>query len=210
MLKTKLLVAFATASLSLATAGTLVIDDFSVNQGPGALTTSGSDGPLNIGGSITRTLALNSLGGLVPVQHTLQATGGILDVTNGVGDDASVVITYSLPALAVPSGATNVRLTLRVIQSDGNATSLNLGGLFSGSFNIPGNTINQDVSFAIAGPPVGPGSATITLQGDPGWDLGIDAIGLSWDDPTTTPVPEPSTYALIGLGLTGMALLRRK
>lgn len=213
MLK-KLLVT-SLASLSLAMAGTLTLDDFSVAQGPGALSGSGSAAAVAIGGGVTREQALTSIpGGVAPTEHSLSSTGGaggILDITNGLGDDSTVVITYSLPgALAIPVGATNVQLTLLIVGSDGNPTSVTLGGTagVSGAFAIPGNTVGQTVPFGVT-IPVGPGTITMTFDGSAGWDLGIDSIGFSWTDPQTT-VPEPGTYAMIGLGLAGLAFLRRK
>ena len=204
----KISVIFLTASLSLATAGTLTIDNFSIDQGPGNLSESGSSGPVDIGGGITRTLALTSLGGIAPVAHGLQVAGGVLDITNGVADNSSVLVTYTLPLLGVPGGASNLYLDLTIVGSDGNPTNVSVGGLGSGSFAIPGNTNNAPLSFAVAGPPFGPGTLTLTFTGAPGWDLSIDSLGLSWTDPA--PVPEPATYGMIAIGLVGFYMARRR
>lgn len=200
MLKKLLLTAFA--SISLASAGTLVFDDFSAAQGP--IVNSGSSTVGN------RTITLTDLGGTAPVSHEVAVTSGVLDVTNGTGDDSQVVISWAIPAaLSIPAGSTNLKISFVVIGSDGNPTSIQLGGVASGNFAIPGNTSNQTVEFAISGPPVGPGALTLTIDGAAGWDLTLDSIGFSWTDPTST-IPEPASFAMIGLGLASLALIRRK
>lgn len=210
MMFTRLLF-IASTTVVLASAGTLTLDDFSVDQGP--VIFDGATGPLAIGGGVNRTLILTDRGGISPVNHTAQVVEGILDVSNGVGDDSTLEVRYDLPAIPLPPGSTNLRLTLRVVQSDGNPTSIVFGGLSSGSYSIPGNTLNQDLSFALAGPNIGPGVLTFTIDGAPGWDLALDSIGLSWDDAPPPPdgeVPEPGTMALVGLGLAGVAMFRRR
>lgn len=205
MLK-KLLVT-AMASISLASAGTLVLDNFQDNQGP---ISTGSTGPLALtspNSATNRTLTLNQLSSIAPPTFNMVVSSGILDMTNGTGDDSTMIVTYTLPAGLIPVGATNIQLTLEVIQSDGNPTSLALSGAASGNFSIAANTNLQTVTFNIAS--LGAGSLTMTMDGAAGWDLALDSIGVNWTDPTTV-VPEPSTYAMIGLGLAGLAFLRRK
>lgn len=184
-------------------AGSLNVDSFSVGQGP--LTATGSTGPLAIGNGISRTLSLTSLGGLSPVRHTTQVTNGVLDMTNGVGDDSAVVVSYDLPMLGVPTGATNLAIVLTMLQTDGNATEVLLGGIGFGFANIPGNTANVEYRFGINGPPVGPGNLVLMFGGDKGWDAAVDGVKLTWSD-----VPEPSTYAMVGAGLIGLAFGRRR
>lgn len=195
----------ALASASIASAGSITFDDFSVDQGPHSNT-----------GSLTstvgnRTILLNPLGGAAPISNVVEVTSGVLDITNGTGDDSQVVVTWAInPALAIPLGSTNLRLTLVVVGSDANPTSIALSGVAGGNFNIPGNTNNQTVAFNIAGPPVGPGNLILTIDGQPGWDLTLDAIGFDWNDPSVDPIPEPTTLSLLGLGLARLAFRRRR
>ncbi|MEZ5354103.1 MAG: PEP-CTERM sorting domain-containing protein [Bryobacteraceae bacterium] len=198
---------------SAAFAGSFTIDDFSVNQGPITSATAPntvSSGVLAIGGGVTRELTLNTLTLVAPPEFTVQVTAGILDVTNGSGDDSQVVVTYVIPALPIPAGASNVAFFLEIVQSDGNPTQVALGGTAgaTGNFNIPPNTNMQVVPFPVAGVSFGPGTLTLTFDGADGWDLSADSLGVQWTDRTN--VPEPGSALLLGLGLVTAAFLRRR
>lgn len=197
----------AICSSFTASAGLIIIDDFSVDQGP--LTASGTLGPLAIGNGIERTLTLTTLASSGPVNYTAEVNSGVLDITNGTGENSTVHVAYALPALGVPVGATNLQLTVVVVDSDGNPTQLDLGGIASGTFQIPANSAGALLPFSIALPPDGPGTLTITLNGANGWDLSLDSIGLSWTDPTGD-VPEPVSCVLVGSGLAALGLIRRR
>ncbi|MEZ5356580.1 MAG: PEP-CTERM sorting domain-containing protein [Bryobacteraceae bacterium] len=209
---------FALTFLAAATtfAGSLTIDSFSDDQGPLTIsnldpTSPKSDGPVAVSDDADdRTLMITGIGPVNPFSNVVQVAGGGLDITNGTGDDSTVVVTYNLPLLAIPLGASNVQLFLTIVDSDGNPTNVQLGGVAAGNFAIPGNTSNQTVAFNVAGPPVGPGQLTLTFDGAPGWDLNVDSLGLRWTDPPQTGVPEPGSMLLIGLGISALGLLRRR
>ncbi|MEZ5403935.1 MAG: PEP-CTERM sorting domain-containing protein [Bryobacteraceae bacterium] len=197
---------------ALCFAGSFQIDDFSTDQGPistAVVPDTVTDGPTGIGGTITRELVLNTLAALLPPEFTVQVSFGTLDITNGSGDDSQVRVIYEIPAIMIPAGATNVGLFLEIVQSDGNPTDVMVSGTAgaSGSFFIPGNTMNQIVHFNIPAASFGPGSIILEFDGAPGWDLTVDSLGVNWDDPSR--VPEPGTTALLGLGLAAVAFVRR-
>jgi len=199
------------ASASLASATTIVFDDFSVAQGPlnlgdGTPTQSAAGIGTGVAG-VSRALTFIPVAGAPPVQRTAQVTSGVLDITNGTGDDSQLVVTYTLPQLA-PPGSTGVQLTLQIVGSDANPISVTAGGLATGSFNIGAN-FSGLITFTLAAGAFGPGTMTLTFDGNPGWDLTVDSLGLDYTPPNGV-VPEPATYGLMSAALFGFYLIRRK
>jgi hypothetical protein len=121
--------------------------------------------------------------------------GGFLDVT---GFDA-----FYFDVLAIDgSGGFNVTLTLT--DDDGTTVSadytVNSTGIFNAGFSAmtigtAGTTAGFDLSQVIGA------QANITSAGVLGNDFILDSVGL---------VPEPSALAVLGLGLIGLGLRRRK
>ncbi|MEZ5403934.1 MAG: PEP-CTERM sorting domain-containing protein [Bryobacteraceae bacterium] len=207
----KRIISVALFAATALTAGSFTIDDYSVGQGPiitSTVPTTITDGPLAIGGGISRLITLETLAALQPPAFQVEAGFGVFDVNNGTGDDSQVTVDYTIPALPIPPGASNVEFFLTIVQSDANPTSVDLSGVASGSFSIAPNTLNQTVFFSVPGVAFGPGTLTLTFNGAPGWDLSVDSFGVQWKD--RSPVPEPSTIGLIGAGLIGLGILRRK
>jgi hypothetical protein len=213
-MKKMLLAATVLAGMaSPAFATTIVLDDFSVASGP--RTTAGSDVTAITGAS--RTIGLSGLASTIaPAEYSVQSTGGsagILNVTNGVGDDSTVTLNYALSApISIPVGATNVALSIEIVASDGNPTSIDVAmGTFAGNFNIPANTLGSILTFNIGSIALinGATALSVTFNGAPGWDLAADNLGLSFDDPPVV-TSEPATLAVMGAGLLGLAALRRR
>jgi hypothetical protein len=219
------LAAVATPAFAVTTT-TVVLDDFSVAQAltidlattPPDPSPTGSTVPLGVGG-INRSMGILPVAFIAPVSMSAISTGGaggFLDITNGTGEDSDIIIEYNLPGFSgLPADAINLRLSILVGATgpiDGNSVSvaLSYGGTDLGLFNFPGNTNNQVASFAID-PLLFASSGTLrfVLSGQTGWDASFDNIAFSYDQPDID-VSEPGTVALLGAGLLGLGLLRRR
>ncbi len=191
------------------------IDDFNSNDQFVSDAIVGGGGQSNT--NTTRTLAIEVLSGSGPIQSIAQVSFGILDITNGSGDDSEVTVAWELASGFLPVIAPDISFLFEVVQSDGNQTSLDF--FFNSnplaSFSIAPNTNNQIVSFGLTPSQLaqinaGAGSLSLKINGNPGWDLSVDAIGFSYDDGVTTSIPEPAILALIGAGLAGLGIRKKK
>jgi hypothetical protein len=212
MKKTLLSAAIACSALFgfAAQASTVSIDDF--NSGDQSITV-GAVGTVVSDTNAIRTLTTQLLNTAPPTQSAVEVSYGGLHVTNGGGEDSQVTVSWTLPATRLPAGATNVGFLFTVLASDANATDIQffLNGTSLSNFSIPGNTANQDLTFGIAnGALDAGGTLKMVLNGAVGWDLDLDSIGLSYDLPAGSTVPEPASIALLGLGLAGVAATRRR
>ena len=216
----------ATAALCLAAnvhAAVFSIDDFTNNQGP--VEDTSKDGlavidtintpPLTQPNVLDRTLSHNLLDFSSPIDSAVQVGGGVLDITNGVGENSEVKVIWSLKPNLILGAISSAEFFFTVVASDANATTvkLDIGGTLLGNFDIAGNTENKVLKFAL---PLGlvddvnqGGKLTLTLNGAKGWDLALNQVGLTTDGSTPT-VPEPSTISLLGLGLLGLGWSRWK
>jgi len=207
-------------TFSTAHPAVLSIDDFLNNQGPIsdlildgiAVTDILGTPPLTQPAVTDRTLSSNLLSTNAPIQNDVQVTNGILDVTNGTGEDSQINVIWTLkPNLLGAVNSAGIFFTL--VESDANQTSatLAIGATPLGSFVIPGNTVNKvltfDLPLAVVPQINAGGQLTLSLDGDPGWDLSLNRFGLTSNGDVPT-VPEPGTVLLLGTGILGLGWWR--
>ncbi len=212
-MKKHLLALALIAATGAAQAGSAIIDDFDLGD---QLIELDAGTPTGTDSNTYRTLSSTLLNFSAPVSSSASVSFGILDITNGGGEDSTVTVQWNVGALSVPTGATDIGFLFKILESDGNPTdvafSLNGTPIFASA--IPGNTVNTDVSFTLADPTLlaSGGLLELVINGGSGWDLSLDAFGVSWTDPVVpvNPVPEPASMALIGLGALGLAAVRRR
>lgn len=198
-------------SAGAAHAGANIIDEFNINQGP--LTQSAPGAAITDVLAGVRTLSMEQLSSDFGFGDSrARVINGVFLVSNESGVDSEVKVIWNVAPFSIPAGSSDLSFLFKVLASDGNPTTVDItldgNSIFSQA--IPGNTVNQDIEFSVSSSIGSGGVLEMTLNGVPGWDLTIDAFGVSWKDPTTTTVPEPASIALVGLGMMGMMALRRR
>lgn len=223
-MKTMLLTAALVAFASTAAGAVLIqIDDFDTPQG--AVVDTTADGVANSapqanytlnGNAFSRDLSISLLPGfLAPAEVEAEVTAGVLDISNGVGDDSTTVVRYSMDSLidniAAIGAISDLAFLFQVIESDANPITIGavLNGVDLGNFFVPANTFNQVLSFDIPNSSLVGGDLVLTINGEPGYDLALEALGLLVNE-TVVEAPAPAAIALFGFGVLGLGLARRR
>jgi hypothetical protein len=173
------------------------------------ITLSIQPGTINAGGRYTQTgITLGSSSTLVPggtagssfsvrfVEDLFGGNGAFLQLFDG-----NTLVGNLLPN---PAGFGNINLQLDISDTDGNPWN-----------GVGGTTIDIFVNSTLAGSYTrGGGGYTdnfLTLEASPNF-VGLGLEVSYFDDLTVyiSPVPEPSTFALTGLGLAALVIFRRR
>jgi hypothetical protein len=207
----------------------LVIDDFSIPQAKVRDTTIG-DGGVSVTIPI-RTLTHELLvtpfpliappGGFPydPTAYTqvIQPGGGLLTVLNGAGENSNVSATWQIGPDFVPLNIL-AQFEFLVKQTDSNPTNVDFyfgttlaaQSLLTHQVILP-NLADTNIYFDLTDAQVAKinkgGFMTMKMSGIAGWDMNIDTYGINY---VPAPVSEAGSLGLMGLGLTGLGLLRRR
>lgn len=224
----KTLTALAFTALTAGSAQALTIDDFSVTQllsDPGTFTGSVLGAPTSIIGG-EREATVVRLTGADPATLAFNSGAtGTMSIANGTGGTSANNVLWNgvgaagLAGVDLTEGGAQDAFDLRVIAND---FAAQVTIIVTDSFaNI--STLTQASPGGIPGPASIPflfeygafgGTADFTdinsIELSIFANLNATDIELDFFGTTTTEMPEPTALAVIGLGLTGLGVMRRR
>lgn len=202
-----------------AQAGTILLDDFSLNQAIIAAPPLPSTSVSGAGTAFaSRTLSFSAVTGSVGTNQ-LEVTGGSFYINTGGASSSTASVSWLLNAATVTAltGATWFTVTLE--QQAVDAGTVTVGGNLR---TTGGNGTFAVVNRAVLGNPFAI-TFESTVNADSRWDNAVitfscrvgarevsEADARQQGGCPSTNVPEPGTIALLGLGLLGAGALRRK
>lgn len=196
---------------------TINIDDFSVDQGPVVDKTANNGGVTSVLAGV-RTITNDLLFSFPPVRSQVEVTEGYLDIANDALEDSQVTVSWSLaPGLFPLSNIVSSALFFELISTDLNPTTISffLNGFNLANFNMLGRLSFETQEFSLNGSQLaslnGGGDLQMRINGDAGWDMTIDSIGISYDvGQTFAPVPSPGIVGLMAIGFAGLGFAKRR
>ena len=227
--KTALAVLGSMSILGAPQAATILIDNFALNQGPVIAGPVRVDGPILTNNAYwtTRRLSIVDAHGTSGSGVAIEIIGGQLEISNGVSSNAVSAITWSLDTSALGRALANATFFEISIEQVG----IEFGSV-TVTPTVPGSAVRtsmqdgQALALFAGAPGSVPNSFTITfdssLKADSSWKnfkitstcrpdgatTGINAGDRAGFDGCA--VDAPTTLPLLGLGIFGMAALRRR
>ncbi len=203
-LRDALIGALLTATAGTASAGVYVVDDFSVDQGP--IVDSTDDGVAVSNTLGDRTITSNLIAHINPIVNSTSVIDDHFEINNEIGEQTEVQVDWVIGADMLPD-ATSAIFTGMILAAD-LPTSMDF--FFNGSLidtvDIALLTLNEAFSFAIDPDVFNVGGilSMVIVSHPVAQDLALDQFEITYQ------VPSPSTLALVGLGLVGAGLSRRR